>query len=235
MNVLVVIPTYNESENIKDMIKEIFRFLPEANILIVDDNSPDGTAEIVKKIMEKDKRVNLILRERKEGLGKAYKEGFKWGIERGYDAIIQMDADFSHEPGMIPEFLKNLKDYDLVIGSRYINGVSVVNWPIKRLLISYFANLYARVMTGVPVKDLTGGFKAWKREVLEGLPWEKINAEGYGFQIETTFYAYKKGYKIKEIPIIFVERRSGVSKMSKKIIFEAFLLVIKLFFLRFSE
>lgn len=233
MKILVVIPTYNERDNIEGIINEIFKFTPEANILIVDDNSPDGTAEIVKRIMEKDKRVNLILREKKEGLGRAYKTGFKWGIEKNYEIIIQMDADFSHEPKMLPQFIENLKEgYELVIGSRYIDGVSVVNWPIKRLLISYFANLYARVMTGVPVRDLTSGFKAWKREVLENLPWEKINAEGYGFQIETTFYAHKKGCKIKEIPIIFIERRSGVSKMSKKIIFEAFFLVIKLFFLR---
>lgn len=236
MKVLVVIPTYNESENIEKIIKEIFKFLPRANILIVDDNSPDGTANIVKEIMKNDERVNLILKEKKEGLGKAYKTGFKWGIEKNYDIIIQMDADFSHSPEVLPEFIKEIeKGCDLIIGSRYLNGVSVVNWPIKRLLLSYFANVYARIMTGVPVRDLTGGFKAWKKEVLENLPWEKIDAEGYGFQIQTTFYAKKLGYKIKEYPIIFIERRVGISKMSKKIIFEAFFLVIKLFFLRFLK
>ncbi|MEO0262694.1 MAG: polyprenol monophosphomannose synthase [candidate division WOR-3 bacterium] len=236
MKVLIVIPTYNERENVEKIIEEIFKFLPSANILIVDDNSPDGTSEIVKEIMKKDKRVNLILKEKKEGLGKAYKTGFKWGIEKNYDIIIQMDADFSHSPEVLPEFIKEIeKGYDLIIGSRYLNGVSVVNWPIKRLLLSYFANVYARILTGVPVRDLTGGFKAWKREVLENLPWEKIDAEGYGFQIETTFYAKKLGYKIKEYPIIFIERRVGISKMSKKIIFEAFFLVIKLFFLRFLK
>ena len=236
MKVLIVIPTYNERENVERIIEEIFKFLPSANILIVDDNSPDGTAEIVKEIMKKDKRVNLILKEKKEGLGKAYKTGFKWGIEKNYDIIIQMDADFSHSPEVLPEFIKEIeKGYDLIIGSRYLNGVSVVNWPIKRLLLSYFANVYARILTGVPVRDLTGGFKAWKREVLENLPWEKIDAEGYGFQIETTFYAKKLGYRIKEYPIIFIERRVGISKMSKKIIFEAFFLVIKLFFLRFLK
>ncbi len=236
MKVLIVIPTYNERENVERIIEEIFKFLPSANILIVDDNSPDGTAEIVKEIMKKDKRVNLILKEKKEGLGKAYKTGFKWGIEKNYDIIIQMDADFSHSPEVLPEFIKEIeKGYDLIIGSRYLNGVSVVNWPIKRLLLSYFANVYARILTGVPVRDLTGGFKVWKREVLENLPWEKIDAEGYGFQIETTFYAKKLGYRIKEYPIIFIERRVGISKMSKKIIFEAFFLVIKLFFLRFLK
>ncbi|MEO0240607.1 MAG: polyprenol monophosphomannose synthase [candidate division WOR-3 bacterium] len=236
MKVLIVIPTYNERENVERIIEEIFKFLPSANILIVDDNSPDGTSEIVKEIMKKDKRVNLILKEKKEGLGKAYKTGFKWGIEKNYDIIIQMDADFSHSPEVLPEFIKEIeKGYDLIIGSRYLNGVSVVNWPIKRLLLSYFANVYARILTGVPVRDLTGGFKVWKREVLENLPWEKIDAEGYGFQIETTFYAKKLGYRIKEYPIIFIERRVGISKMSKKIIFEAFFLVIKLFFLRFLK
>ncbi len=236
MKVLIVIPTYNERENIEKIIEEIFKFVPYANILIVDDNSPDGTASIVEKLIKKDNRVNLILKEKKEGLGKAYKTGFRWGIERNYDVIIQMDADFSHSPEILPEFIKEIKSgYDLIIGSRYLNGVSVVNWPIKRLLLSYFANVYARLFSGVPVRDLTGGFKAWKKEVLERLPWEKINAEGYGFQIETTFYAKKMGYKIKEYPIIFIERRVGVSKMSKKIIFEAFFLVIKLFFLRFLK
>ncbi|MEO0276303.1 MAG: polyprenol monophosphomannose synthase [candidate division WOR-3 bacterium] len=236
MKVLIVIPTYNERENVERIIEEIFKFLPSANILIVDDNSPDGTSEIVREIMKKDKRVNLILKEKKEGLGKAYKTGFKWGIEKNYDIIIQMDADFSHSPEVLPEFIREIeKGYDLIIGSRYLNGVSVVNWPIKRLLLSYFANVYARILTGVPVRDLTGGFKAWKKEVLENLPWKKIDAEGYGFQIETTFYAKKLGYRIKEYPIIFIERRVGVSKMSKKIIFEAFFLVIKLFFLRFFK
>jgi dolichol-phosphate mannosyltransferase len=236
MKVLVVIPTYNESENIRGIIEEIFKFLPDANILIVDDNSPDKTYEIVKEMMEKDKRINLILKEKKEGLGRAYKTGFKWGIEKDFDIIIQMDADFSHSPSVLNNFVEEIKKgNDLIIGSRYINGVSVVNWPIKRLLISYFANVYARVMTGVPVKDLTGGFKAWKKEVLKSLPWEKINSEGYGFQIETTFYAKKLGFKIKEYPIIFIERRSGISKMSKKIIIEAFFLVLKLFFLRFFK
>ena len=236
MKVLIVIPTYNERENIEKIIEEIFKFVPYANILIVDDNSPDGTANIVKELIKKDKRVNLILKEKKEGLGKAYKTGFRWGIEKNYDIIIQMDADFSHSPEVLPEFIREIeKGYDVIIGSRYLNGVSVVNWPIKRLLLSYFANVYARVMTGIPVKDLTGGFKAWKKEVLENLPWEKIDAEGYGFQIQTTFYAKKLGYKIKEYPIIFIERRVGISKMSKKIIFEAFFLVIKLFFLRFLK
>ncbi len=236
MRVLVVIPTYNERENIREIIKEIFKFLPDANILVVDDNSPDKTYEIVKEIMKEDKRVNLILKEKKEGLGRAYKTGFKWGIENNFDIIIQMDADFSHSPSVLNSFIEEIKKgNDLVIGSRYLNGVSVVNWPIKRLLISYFANVYARIMTGVPVKDLTGGFKAWKKEVLESLPWEKINSEGYGFQIETTFYAKKFGFKIKEYPIIFIERRVGISKMSKKIIIEAFFLVLKLFFFRFLK
>ncbi len=228
MKSLVIIPTYNEKENIKEIINSVLKVVPETDILIVDDNSPDGTGKIVKKLMEKDKRIHLIEREGKLGLGTAYVTGFKFAIEKGYDWVIQMDADFSHNPEDIPRFFQYTDEYDLIIGSRYVNGVSVVNWPLSRLFLSYFANLYARIVTGVPVKDLTGGFKCIKSDVLKAIDLDSIKADGYGFQIEINFLAYINGFKIKEIPIIFIDRRAGYSKMSKKIIWEAFWLVLRL-------
>jgi len=226
---LIIIPTYNEKENIGEIINKILGLGVELDILVVDDNSPDGTHKIVKEISEKNKRVNLLLREKKEGLGVAYREGFKWAIERDYDLVIHLDADFSHNPDEIPNFIKKINEgYDVVVGSRYLNGVTVVNWPLKRLLLSYFANLYARVVTGVKVKDLTSGYKAFRKEVLVNIPWKEVSAGGYGFQIETVYYPYRMGYRVCEIPIVFIERRKGESKMSKKIVFEAFFLVLKL-------
>ncbi|MEO0255483.1 MAG: polyprenol monophosphomannose synthase [candidate division WOR-3 bacterium] len=233
MKILIIIPTYNEKDNIKELIDKIFSLGIELDILVVDDNSPDGTWEIVENIRKENKRVNLILRKKKEGLGVAYRDGFKWAIEKNYDIIIHLDADFSHDPEEIPNFIKKIEDgYDVVVGSRYLNGVTVVNWPLKRLLLSYFANLYARILSGVKVKDLTSGYKAFRRDVLENIPWKEVSSGGYGFQIETVYYPYWMGYKICEIPIIFVERRKGKSKMSKKIILEAFFLIIKLFLKR---
>lgn len=229
MKTLVIIPTYNERENIREIINKILNLGVELDILVVDDNSPDGTHQIVKEISEKDKRVNLLLREKKEGLGVAYREGFKWAVEKSYELIIHLDADFSHNPEEIPNFIKKVKDgYDVVVGSRYLNGVTVINWPLKRLLLSYFANLYARIVTGVKVKDLTSGYKAFRKEVLVNIPWKEVSAGGYGFQIETVYYPYRMGYRVCEIPIVFIERRKGKSKMSKKIVFEAFFLVLKL-------
>ncbi len=229
MKIIVIIPTYNERDNIKELIEKIFSLGVELDILVVDDNSPDKTWEIVEEIRKENKRVNLLLRKKKEGLGFAYRDGFKWAIEKDYDLVIHLDADFSHNPEEIPNFIKKIEEgYDVVVGSRYLNGVTVVNWPLKRLLLSYFANLYARILSGVKVKDLTSGYKAFKKDVLKNIPWQEVSSGGYGFQIETVYYPYRVGYKVCEIPIIFVERRKGKSKMSKKIILEAFFLVIKL-------
>lgn len=232
---LVIIPTYNENENIESIIEEVLLQGKEFAILIVDDNSPDGTGDTVKKIQKKnsktkDKRVHLIEREKKMGLGSAYIEGFRWTLDKDYDFVFEMDADFSHDPAALKELRKVLteKKIGLVIGSRYKKGINVINWPMSRLILSYSANLFAKVITGVPLSDLTSGFKGIRKNVLENLDFNKIDAEGYGFQIEIHFYTYWKGFKIKEIPIVFTERRSGNSKMSKKIIWEAFWLVWKL-------
>jgi dolichol-phosphate mannosyltransferase len=232
---LVIIPTYNENDNIESIIEEVLRQGKEFAVLIVDDNSPDDTGDTVKKIQkkkskEKNKRVFLIEREKKMGLGSAYIEGFRWALERKYDFAFEMDADFSHDPSNLTELRKTLieENVDLVLGSRYKKGVNVVNWPMSRLILSYFANLFAKTITGVPLTDLTSGFKGIRRTVLNNLDFEKIDAEGYGFQIEIHCYTYWKGFKIKEIPIVFTERRIGNSKMSKKIIWEAFWLVWKL-------
>ncbi len=230
MKGVVVVPTYNERENIEELIEKTLSTSPDIDILIVDDNSPDGTGEIAEKIAKENPRVKVLHRPGKMGLGSAYVEGFKWALEKGYDFIMEMDADFSHNPEDIPRFIEKIKEYDLVIGSRYTDGVSVVNWPISRLLLSYFANIYARTVTGVPIMDLTGGFKCFRRKVLESINLDTIMSDGYAFQIEMNYRAYKKGFKITEIPIIFIERRAGSSKMSKKIVWEAFWLVWKLRF-----
>lgn len=231
---LVIIPTYNEIENIENIIKEVISKCKEFDILIVDDNSPDGTGDIVRKLSKKNKRVHLIERENKSGLGTAYIRGFKWALKKNYEFIYEMDADSSHDPSKLPIIRKYLKeeDFDLVIGSRYKNGVNVVNWPISRLILSYSANLFAKTVTGVPISDLTSGFKGFRRKVLESIDFNKIKADGYGFQIEVHFYTHFKKFRIKEFPIIFFERRSGDSKMSKRIIWEAFWLVWKLGLIR---
>ena len=225
---LVVIPTYNEIENVERMIAEVLEQSPNVDVLIVDDNSEDGTGELADSLATRHKRVRVIHRERKLGLGSAYVRGFRYALENGYDYAFEIDCDFSHDPKEISRFLELIQDYDLVVGSRYLGGVSVVNWPMSRLLLSYFANVYARIVTGVPIKDLTGGFKCYRRKVLEGLDLDRIHSDGYAFQIETDFKAYKKGFRVLETPIIFVERRAGVSKMSKRIIWEAFWLVWRL-------
>ena len=227
---LVIIPTYDERTNIQNLIHIILEMLPDINILVVDDNSPDGTGDYVKELSEKDDRVNVIQREGKMGLGTAYVAGFKYMLKNGYDYAIQMDADFSHDPKELPVFLNKIDQYDLLIGSRYIQGVNVINWPMKRLLLSYFANFYTKIITGMPVKDATGGFKCFKRKVLESINLDNIHSNGYAFQIEMNFKTYKNGFKIKEIPIIFMDRVEGTSKMSKKIVREAVTMVWKLRF-----
>ncbi|MBN2091472.1 polyprenol monophosphomannose synthase [candidate division KSB1 bacterium] len=232
MKIIVIIPTYNEVENIARLIDILLKFqLNHLDVLIVDDNSPDGTGELVKKLSSENPRIHLIQREGKQGLGTAYVCGFKYAIEHAYDFIIQMDADFSHDPSEIKNFMTTIAEYDLVLGSRYIVGVNVVNWPLSRLLLSYGANLYTRLITQMPIKDSTGGFKCFRRAVLEAIKLDDVRSDGYAFQIEINFKTWKKGFRIKEIPIVFVDRIAGSSKMSKRIIREAAFMVWKLKFL----
>lgn len=225
---VVIIPTYNELNNIQRLIPDLLSMYPELDVLVVDDNSPDGTGEFVKKFSESDKRVKIIQRSGKMGLGTAYVAGFNFMLQNGYDFALQLDADYSHDPKEIKNMLETIKDCDLVIGSRYITGVNVINWPMQRLLLSYFANVYTRWVTGMPICDSTGGFKCFRRRVLESIDLTQIKSNGYSFQIEMNFKTWKKGFKIKEIPIIFVDRVQGTSKMSKKIVREAVLMVWKL-------
>ncbi len=225
---LVIIPTYNEAQNAEKIVTEVLQQSEKVEVLIVDDNSPDGTAEIVKKMMETDSRIHLLQRERKLGLGTAYVAGFRYAIGKKFDFVFEMDADFSHNPKEISVMLGRMDDCDLLIGSRYIKGVNVVNWPMKRLILSYSANIYTRLITGMPVHDATAGFKCYKRKVLETIDLDSIRSNGYAFQIETNFLAWKKGFIIKEMPIVFVDRRVGVSKMNKKIVYEAAIMVWKL-------
>lgn len=225
---LVITPTYNEAVNIPTLVPKVLRQSADIEMLIIDDSSPDGTAAIVKGLQQTNPRVHLIERPGKMGLGTAYVAGFRYAIENKFDYVFEMDADFSHNPKELLNFLLKIQDYDLVIGSRYIRGVSVVYWPFRRLLLSYFANLYTRIVTGLPVKDATSGFKCYRREVLESIDLDEIRSNGYAFQIELNFKAWKKGFRLCEIPIIFVDRDKGVSKMSKNIIYEAALMVWKL-------
>lgn len=228
--ILIIVPTFNEMENISRLLPILLDTDKRIEVLIVDDNSQDGTGNFVDEQSAKNERIHLIKRPSKMGLGTAYIAGFKYAIENNYDLVFEMDADFSHDPKEIPNFLKEIEKYDLVLGSRYINGVNVVNWPMRRLLLSYFANGYTRLITGMPVNDATGGFKCFKIEVLRSINLDKISSNGYAFQIEMTFKAWKKGFKVKEIPIIFIDRVAGHSKMSKKIVREAITMVWKLRF-----
>lgn len=227
---LIIIPTYNELDNIQLIIPTILniRYKDSIDILVVDDNSPDGTASFVEEYSKTSEHVKILKREKKMGLGTAYIAGFKYALKHGYDYIFEMDADFSHDPKEIKNFLKAIRDYDLILGSRYVDGINVLHWPMSRLLLSYFANIYTRLVTSMPIKDATGGFKCFRRQVLEAIDLDKIKSNGYAFQIEMTFKAYKKGFKIKEIPIVFSDRVKGTSKMSKKIVREAVFLVWKL-------
>ncbi len=227
---LIIIPTYNELENLPKLIPSVLSQDESIHILIVDDGSPDGTGAFVKEEMKKNDRIHLLEREKKMGLGTAYIAGFKYALKNNYDFVFEMDADFSHDPNELKNFLIAIKQSDLVLGSRYINGVRVLNWPMSRLLLSFFASVYTRIIIGMPIKDATGGFKCFRRSVLEAIDLDKVRSNGYSFQIEMTFKAYCKGFKIKEIPIIFIDRVKGKSKMSKKIVREAVTMVWKLRF-----
>ena len=227
-NALILVPTYNELDNVERLAKEIHRLTPDIHILFIDDGSPDGTADLVKQMMNINDNIHILERPGKMGLGSAYVSGFKFALENGYEYIFQMDADFSHDPKELINFLKSMSDNDLILGSRYIKGVNVINWPLSRLLLSYFANVYTRLITGLPICDATGGFKCFRRSVLESIDLDKIKSNGYAFQIEMTFKVWSKGFRVKEIPIIFIDRVYGESKLSKKIMWEAIFMVWKL-------
>ena len=228
MKTIVISPTFNERKNIKIFIYTVLIDNPDFDLLIVDDNSPDGTSEKVRELQSEFENLYLEIREKKLGLGTAYIYGFKWALNRKYDRIVQMDADLSHNPKDLAMMVKKLDDNDLVIGSRYIKGISVVNWPLRRLMLSYGANTYSRMITGMPIMDGTGGFKAWKSEVLQDIDLDSVRSQGYSFQIEMNFRAWIRGYKLKELPIIFSDRTIGQSKMSKKIVYEAIFMVWRL-------
>lgn len=227
MKALVIVPTYNEADNVRELVPAILGQGPHFEVLIVDDNSTDGTGGIIDEMMATEPRLHCLHRPGKLGLGTAYVDGFRWALARDYDFVYEMDADFSHDPASLPEFLKAAEETpaDLVLGSRYLNGVTVVNWPLSRLILSYGANVYTRLITWMPVNDATGGFKCFRRRVLEGLDLSRVRSDGYGFQIEMSFKAWRKGFRLKEIPITFTDRRVGISKMNKKIIWEAMWLV----------
>lgn len=226
---LVVVPTYNESMNLPAIVPEILKQDPRLQVLVVDDNSPDGTGKLADEMAARNPRVHVLHRPGKQGLGTAYLAGFRWALERSYELVFEMDADFSHDPGHLKEFLKAAEGADLVLGSRYLGGkVTVVNWPMGRLLLSYFANVYARQVTGLAIWDLTGGFKCFRRRVLEAVDLSAVRSNGYAFQIEMTFRSWRKKFRLKEIPITFVDRTEGQSKMNKAIVREAVWVVPRL-------
>lgn len=219
---LVVIPTYLERENVGRVVPRVLAQDPRLHVLVVDDDSPDGTGEVAEEMATLDERVHVLHRRGRRGLGGAYMEGFQWGLARGYDLFFEMDADLSHPPRHLGEFIEKVRDADVVIGSRYMNGrVTVINWPIRRLLLSYFGTLYARVITGLPVSDATGGYNCFRREVLQAVGLDRIESDGYAFQIELKLRAWREGFRIAEIPIVFTERDTGESKMSGRIVREA--------------
>jgi len=226
---LVVIPTYNEAGNVPNIVPQVLAQDPRLEILVVDDNSPDGTGQLAAAIAAKEPRVHVLHREGKLGLGTAYLTGFRWALDRGYDYVFEMDADFSHDPEHLKQFLKAIEEADLVLGSRYLGGkVTIVNWPMPRLLLSYCANVYARWVTGLRIWDLTGGFKCFRRRVLEAIDLPRARSNGYAFQIEMSVRAWRKGFTLKEIPIVFVDRTEGQSKMNKAIVREAVWMVPRL-------
>ena len=228
---LVIIPTYNEAKNLPQILPLVLMQDERIDVLVVDDNSPDGTGQLADEFSASETRVHVLHREGKQGLGTAYRTGFRWALERGYEYVFEMDSDFSHDPKHLPEFLAAIEDADLVLGSRYLDGrVTVVNWPMPRLLLSYSANIYARVVTGLKVCDATGGFKCFRRRVLEAIDLDAVHSNGYAFQIEMSLRASRKGFRIKEIPIVFVDRSEGQSKMSGAIIREAVWMVWRLRF-----
>lgn len=228
---LVIVPTYNEKENVRNIISVVLGCESRADVLIVDDNSPDGTGDIVAALEAEDPRVHLMRRPGKMGLGTAYRDGFRWALARDYEYILEMDADFSHDPAHIPKFIAAAQDADFVLGSRYLDGnVTVMNWPMSRLMLSYFANVYARIVTGLTLWDATGGFKCFHRRVLEAIDLDDVRSNGYAFQIEMSFRAFRKGFKGKEIPIVFSDRAHGTSKMNRGIVREAIWMVWRLRF-----
>jgi dolichol-phosphate mannosyltransferase len=226
MKKIVVIPTYNEKENVEAIARAVLDVDPDTEVLIVDDNSPDGTGKIADWLAAQNLRVHVLHRPGKQGIGPAYKDGFRRALELDADLIVQMDADFSHPVDALPRFYELAKEYDVVLGSRYVDGITVINWPMGRLLISYFGNVYAKKVLGsLPVMDATGGFKCWRREVLAALDLPGVRSNGYAFQIEMNYRAWRLGFRLKEMPIIFTERRAGASKMNLKIAAEALLVV----------
>lgn len=229
---LIIVPTYNEVRNIAELIPVLLDLGTAPEVLVVDDSSPDGTGEVVKGF-EGTGRVHLLSRPGKSGLGQAYVSGFRWALQREeYDPVVQMDADFSHDPASVPKLVSALDEYDFALGSRYSSGVNVVNWPLSRLMLSYFANMYTKIVTGLPVRDATGGFKAFRRSALALLDLDGIRSDGYSFQIEVTYKLVKRGCRVAEVPIVFVDRHSGTSKMSKSIVWEAVWMVWRLRFPR---
>jgi dolichol-phosphate mannosyltransferase len=230
VEILVIVPTYNERENITPLLDRLLGLPFGLHVLIVDDGSPDGTGQVVRERMTSEPRLHLIEREGKQGLGSAYRAGFRYALDQGAEFVFEMDADFSHDPDSIGEFLKHAQQADVVLGSRYLNGVTVVNWPIQRLILSYLANRYTRLVTGLPVHDATGGFKCFRRRALEAIRLDKVRSDGYSFQIEMSFKCWRKGFRIVEIPIVFVDRRAGTSKMNRRIVWEAAWMVWRLRF-----
>ena len=228
MKTLIVTPTYNERKNIHELVSTLFELNPDFHILVVDDSSPDGTAEIVEELQADCANLHLLSRNEKTGLGSAYIAGFNYALERDYEAVVQMDADMSHDPKDVPLLIEAIENADLAIGSRYISGINVVNWPLQRLIISYGANIYTRLVTRLPVRDATGGFKCWRREALEAINLDGVRSQGYSFQIEMTYRAWLKGFRITEIPIIFVDRTVGESKMTHSIMLEAAVMIPRL-------
>ncbi|GAB4020162.1 MAG: polyprenol monophosphomannose synthase [Bdellovibrio sp.] len=226
---LIIIPTYNEIDNIEKMINTLMSSYPEISLLIIEDGSPDGTAQVVKDYQKKyPHNLFMIERKGKLGLGTAYVTGFKWALEKNYDFVFEMDCDFSHDPKQIPDLLQAAQSNDLVIGSRYIDGIRIINWPFRRLLLSYLASIYTRFVTGIPVFDTTGGFKCFSRKALQSLNLDDILSNGYIFQLELNYKIWTKGLRVKEVPIVFYERRDGQSKMAGGIIFEALFAVLRL-------
>jgi dolichol-phosphate mannosyltransferase len=223
--VLVIIPTYNEAKNLPQIVPAILLQDPRIEILVVDDSSPDGTGRLADEMGAREPRIHCLHRAAKEGLGRAYIAGFRWALEHGFDFVFEMDADFSHDPSFLPRFLDAIRDADLVLGSRYKTGVNVINWPVSRLLLSLGANAYARWITGLPLTDSTGGFKCFRRLVLQAIDLDAVRSNGYAFQIEMSFRAWKKGFRITEVPIIFHDRVEGQSKMNKRIVREAIWMV----------
>ncbi|MCY4545596.1 MAG: polyprenol monophosphomannose synthase [Gemmatimonadetes bacterium] len=221
MKSLIIVPTYNELENIRRLLPELMALGPDIRVLVVDDNSPDGTGKLADELAAENERISVLHRPGKLGLGSAYVAGFKYAIQQDVDCVFEMDADFSHDPAMIPRFIEEIASCDVVIGSRYISGINVVNWPMSRLLLSYFANIYTRLVTGMTIRDTTSGYKCFRREVLEHIELDEVRSDGYAFQIEVNFRCWRKGYRLREIPIIFVDRRSGTSKLSQGVINEA--------------